>query len=381
MKILAKTAAACVLAAFAQPGGALASDRVVAETSLRIIQVHDDNLNFSPVEPIEDSIRRVTPALALRFNGSRWKFHGGYSLDSEQFTEQSSLDNDHARERADAGIQYRGTRFTASLDGAYTTTDTLADLNIVSGLAAPRMRARRTGFGPSLRYQMSPRSFIALTAATSKTKVENGLQTRENNQALTIERRATPRSIVSLEYQHSDILFESSVAQRLNTHSALIGVRHEFGPRSYWMLQAGPRMNAGAVSADVAASIAHKWRSASIALSALQRQTTPVGFAGVVDTQTIQLDLALAPFRRVAAYVAPSVSRSRRGVFEATVYHLGVGVRYEMTSYAGFDVNYNIDRQNGAVDVLWADSELSRATLSIGLSTRWSNGNRESGSR
>jgi hypothetical protein len=48
-----------------------------------------------------------------------------------------------------------------------------------------------------------------------------------------------------------------------------------------------------------------------------------------------------------------------------------IGVRCAITSLIDADVAYNRDVQNGAIDPLRHDAQLSHSTLTIGLSSRW----------
>ena len=134
-----------------------ADHRVTFTPSLEIVEVDDDNLNYSPVEPLRDRVRRVTPTLALRFDSPRWSARVSCALDSERYANQRGLDDDRAREQASIKFQYSATpRFSLAIDGGYVGTNTLADLNTDTGLAALRVRGRRFAMSPSAHYR--PRS-------------------------------------------------------------------------------------------------------------------------------------------------------------------------------------------------------------------------------
>ena len=124
---------------------------------------------------------------------------------------------------------------------------------------------------------------------------------------------------------------------------------------------------------DVAAILAHTWQFSSIALSFLRNQTTAIGYAGTVDTQTLQTRISFTPNRRLTAYTQPAVIRSTSRPFEATVYRLSAGARYAISSLFDATVAYNHDSQKGAFDPMRPDANLSRATLSFGFAARWNN--------
>ena len=366
-----------VAAVLMLPSEALAERRLSVEPAIDVTEVHDDNLNFSADEPLRDRIRRITPTLALRFDSPRWTARGTYGFDSERFATHSGLDNPRARERALIRIQYDGgPRLTLSMDSAYVNTDTPSELNVDTGLAASRVRGRRLGIGSSARFRISPRLTAMASASSVTTNVENGVGIRALVQTLALERRATLRDRVTLDYEHSDLVFDGETSQSLNTHAVLVGWTRDLGGRTHLRLRGGPRITDGSPTADLSASLSHDWRFSSMAISLLRSQTTVVGYVGAVETQSLQAKFTYVPNRRLTAYVAPALIRSTHDRLEGTVYRVNLGARYAVTPIVGFDVAYNLDTQKGAIDPLWADAEFSRATLSVGFTTRWNSADR-----
>ena len=353
---------------------ALAEHRLAIEPSLDVIEVHDDNLNFSADEPVRDRIRRITPTLAVRFDSPRWRVRGVYSIDSEHYMNQSTLNSDRARARGLVGIQYQaGPRLTLAMNSAYVDTNTLADLNVDTGLAASRVRGRRLSFDPSVTFRISPR--LTATAATSSvtTNVINGVGMRTQSETLGLGRRVTWRDLFSVDYQHSHLVFIGANAQTTNSHSVLVGWTRDFGLHDRFIVQAGPRITNQSRSADLSASLTHTWKRTSIGLSLLRNQTTVVGYAGAADTESLQARFTVAPNRRLSAYTEPAIIRSTNHQLEATVYRVALGARCAITSLVNADVAYNRVIQNGAIDPLRPNAKLSRSTLSIGFTTHWNN--------
>ena len=366
-----------IVAVLILPFQAFAEHRLAIEPSVEVIEVHDDNLNFSEEQPVRDRIRRITPNLALRFDSPRWSARGTYGIDSEQFEAHPGLDNDRARERALIGIQYRaGSRLTLSLNSAYVSTDTLAELNAETGLGSSRVQGRQLSVSPSARLRISPRVTASASATSTSTNVENGIGQRAQVQTIGVERQVSPRDLVRLDYQHSDLVFDADTTQSINSHTVLAGWSRGLGARTHLMFQAGPRITDGSASTDLAASLSHDWRFSSIAISLQRSQTTVIGHVGAVDTESLQARFLYTPNRRLTAYAAPALIRSTEDQLQARVYRLGLGARYAVTPLVGVDVAYNLDRQNGAIDPLRANAEFSRAVLSFGFTTRWNSADR-----
>ncbi len=371
---------AWLMVAVLMSSAALQADQnLVIVPSLEVTEVSDNNLNSSAEEPLRDRVRRITPALGVRFDSPRWSARGSYGLDRERFAAHSRLDSDRARERAGVSIQYQAApRLMLALDGGYLATNTLADLNVDTGLAASRLHGRRLSVSPSVRFRISPRVTAAASASSVTTNVVKGNGIRSQVQTLVLRRRVTPRDLFSVEYEHSHLVFRGETSQSINTHTLLAGWSRDLGVHDHFALHVGPRVNESSRSADVSASLTHNWRFSSMAISLLRNQTTVIGTAGAVDTESVQAKFSFEPNRRLTAYAAPAVLRSTHRQLEGTVYRLAVGARYAVTALLGADVAYSLDRQNGAIDPVRANARFSHATLSVGFTMRW---NRPDGMR
>jgi len=366
-----------IVAALMFPLESRADHRFLLEPSLQVSEVDDDNLNFSIDEPLRDRVHRITPALALRFDSPRWRVRGAYSIDSEHYVNHSTLDSDRARARGMVGIQYQaGPRLLLAMNSAYLDTNTLADLNVDTGLAASRVRARRLSFEPLATFRISPRLTATAAASSVTTNVIAGAGMRAQNQTLGLERRVTSRNLFSLNYEHSHLVFNGANSQAIDTHTLLAGWTRDLGPHDRLVVHAGPRITNQSRSADLSTSLTHKWRFSSIGLSLLRNQTTVIGYAGALDTESLQARFTVAPNRRLSAYTEPAIIRSTQHQLEGTVYRVALGARYAINSLVDAEVAYNRDTQNGAIDPLRANAKLSHATLSIGFATRWNNPDR-----
>ena len=352
----------------------LAGDRFEILPSLQVQGVSDNNLNASFDDPISDRITRVTPALTLRLDSSRLRIAGGYSLDSERYMTHSNFDSNRARERAELGIAYDATpRLVLALNGSYLDTNTLADLNTDTALAASRVRGRRFTFGPSAIIRLSPQTTAAVSASSSATNVVNGVGMSIQNEDARLDRWTTSRDRLSVAYSHSRLAFSGSSAQTIDTHVTIGEWIHHFSSRDRLMLQAGPRITGRSRSLDAAGSLTHTFRITSLGLVFSRSQATLIGYAGTVQSQSLIGHFSFDPNRRLSLFMNPAVIRSAHGNLTATVTRAAFGARWSITSLLDADLVYNRDLQKGAIDVLRTDEQLSHSTISIGLTTRWTN--------
>ena len=354
-----------------------ADHRVTLIPSLEITEVNDDNLNFSPDEPLRDRVRRVTPALALRFDSPRWSARVSSAVDSEQYASHSALDDSRARERAALTVQYQATsRLALSIDSSFFGTNTLADLNADTALAASRVRGRRFGVTPSARFRMSPTLTVTASASSVATNVVNEIGMRSREEFIGVERRITPRLVFTIDYEHSRFLFTGRTSQSIDSHSLLAGWSRDLGAHDRLTFRAGPRFSGGSPSADVFASLTHGWKHSSIDFSLLRNQTAVIGHSGPVDSESVQSKFSFTPQRQWIAYAEPSVFRTTQDQRQGIVYRISVGTRYAISPFLGADVRYSRDTQHGAIDPLWAHARFSHSTFSVGFTTHWNDPDR-----
>jgi hypothetical protein len=353
---------------------ALAQYKVAIEPAIDVTQVHDDNLFSSAVSPAQDLILRVTPSLALRVESPRWSVGGAFGFDSERFANHSNLTNSRARQRGSLGVSYRfDPRLTIALNGGYTDTDTPGDLNLLTGLGATRVRVQQLTFGPSARYRISPRTsaHAAFSLTDQKSAGAPGMNTRF--ETVGIGHRITPRDEFTADYEHSRYLFTlAGSTSTSNTHVLRGGWTHNLNAATTVTLQAGPRITDHSIAPELAVSVTHAWQFSSIAISAMQTQTTAIGSVGTIETRGVQARFTYEPTRPLTVYAAPAVARNVQRDLQATVYWIGLGARYAITPLTGFDVAYSFNSQKGSINALQANRPISRSVLSVAFTTRWS---------
>ena len=122
----------------------MAQYRFAFDPSIEITRVHDDNLFYSDQNRVSDVMLRVRPALGLLVETPRWSAATSYELDNNRYETSTTLNDARARQQALIDIHYQpAPRLTFGLNGAYTDTDTPAELNIDTGLATSRIRAQQ----------------------------------------------------------------------------------------------------------------------------------------------------------------------------------------------------------------------------------------------
>src|SRR5712691_3244438 len=214
------------------------ADRLKIIPSLEFSQVSDDNLMNAFSQPLSDHIRRITPALTATFDSPRWSVRGLYGRDSERYASHPALNDDRARERGGISVRFGAShRLTLALEGNYVDTNTPADLNTETGLAALRVRARRLAIMPSARFRISPRVTFKGSASSASMDVVNGDRIRSQVASVGMMRRASAHDVFSVEYEQSRIVFSGAVPQVVNSRSVLGGWDRDLGPHDRFMVR------------------------------------------------------------------------------------------------------------------------------------------------
>ena len=135
-------------------------------------------------------------------------------------------------------------------------------------------------------------------------------------------------------------------------------------------LRGGPRVTAGAVSADLFALVNHARENSSISVSLEQAQTTVIGMEVPVEARSFQVRGIWSPFRSLSCTAAPAVFRSAFDGRDIDVLRLGFTARYPMTQTMAFEASYGDEKQRGTVGSAGVQT-LRHRTLSIGLTQQW----------
>jgi hypothetical protein len=99
---------------------------------------------------------------------------------------------------------------------------------------------------------------------------------------------------------------------------------------------------------EIEAAVGHRLRSADMAMIYSRTQTTILGFAGVLDTESLAAEGTLQPRRGLVLRLAPAVSRIRQGSGRMDAWRLGFDVSRRVPG-GDVRVSYEASAQRGAL--------------------------------
>jgi len=263
---------------FALPRVARSQSRVVFVPSVSVSSVFDDN-PFATTTGSADQLTLLTPGIAGLFATPVVNINGLYTFEMQRSIDHPALNNLDARRHGMLTAAFRqNSKSTLTVDGNYDRTDTAGDLNFVTGLLLERRRAQRWQVGPSMVYQLAPRTIISAGYTWTNEGIEGTPAEDEHVVRADVTRQLSPRSAASVGYLERRFVNEIDTR---TSYAPLVGWTYRATPFTRLTLQAGPRRSArGGVAPEVVAAFARKgthligfgldyWRGESITLGVI----------------------------------------------------------------------------------------------------------------
>jgi hypothetical protein len=339
----------------------MAQSGFFATPSLSLAEVYDDNLFFTPSQREEDFISRLSPAIEAGYRSAALTLLGRYTLDAESYAQHSELDTTRARTQAAMDFRYQPTRLlTLSADLNDTKTQMPGELNLETGLQLGRARAERLSIAPAAAYRFGPLTAGTAAYTFTRDKLEGGMGADTHTAALSLDRRISQRDTMSLAYTFRQFLFDGQ--DTTTAHVVTLGGTRAITPQTTVSLVGGPRFSEGSIDPEVSASIRHVRKRGELSLNYARSQSTVIGQAGAVATETFGATAAylLGPSWEIQA--APSFLSSRRGALQADVYRMNLATSYRITKSLSLNGSYQFNSQRGSLDIA-SGEEITRRNV------------------
>jgi len=355
-------------------GAAMAQPDPYLKGTLSLAEVRDDNLFYTSESRQSDVISRLTPGIEAGSRSERFTIAGRWALDVERFADHPELDTDRARESAALDLHTRLSRpVSFSLHGDYLSTLTPGELNLATGLAGGRARARRFSAGPSIDWKLGPTTDGTLAYTLTRDDLAGGSRTDSQSSALRLEHHPSSRNTTTADYSFSTYAFEAG--RPLDVHTLTLGWERRVGPRSSFALRAGPRYSGGRFDPEASVALEHGAGRFDTSLNLARTLSTVIGQSGTFVTDSALAGVGYQPLPSLKLSAAPGVYwiRDSSGGPETHVYVVGLEGSWRINDRLSLVGRYRRNLQRGILSSAAPGTgdtvlEIARNTFFLGLS-------------
>ncbi len=369
------------------------------------LSVHPTFVLFSAGAVDRTTMMRLSPGATAGYETARGFIFGTYKFDAERYPGHGDLNTLRGRERVLVTARHEMTKaFGVAFEGAYD--------------AYVRVPAQRVKFMPSLRYQITPRTFAQITYLRTDEAVTDGVQADASLGTASIERQLSEKNFISMDYQRGEYFFDYSRliaaqaeqqrrlaaaadlappnppaqlapidwpdAQRTFSHAARIGYTRQIGRYTQLTIAAGPRVTKDPLLGERLApegfiSVGHELRREGGLIMAgyMRTETNILGLPGIVKADSVHLQVSYPMSRRLVLTVSPTAFRGRRADLESDQYGVTLEGSYMLSPSVYLDIGYAFDTQHGTLDLVpLVDDKYGRTILSVTLTKGWGNSGR-----
>lgn len=329
-------------------------------------QVYDSNLFSAPVAPQGDFITRVSPGIEGEYRSAVVNVLGRYVLDLERFAGHPDLTTAEGRQQASIDLRYsRWRRFAVAVDAAFTRTQTPGELSAGTGLTLARATAERVEVHPAIVRQLDPVTEGTIDYTWTEERLVGGIATRAHRAAVRVDRHVSRRDVVGVNYGVRMFLFETD--DPLTSHAFSIGWSRQITRQANIELRGGPVLTDGTPATEVLASIGYRPRPVALSISYARTQTTVVGLAGTLDTQSVTASAAYSPRPQLRIRIVPGVFRTTRDGRQADAGRLAFEAERTITDRLSLRAMYEATFQRGHLTAAPSADSIARHLVQLSV--------------
>lgn len=329
-------------------------------------QVYDSNVFSSPVAPQGDFITRISPGIEGKYHSPRFSLLGRYVLDLERFATHPDLTTADGRQQATIDLRTsRSRRLAFAVDAAFARTRTPGELSAGTGLTLARAPAEHLEVHPAIIRQVNPVTEATIDYTWTDERLVGGIATRIHRAGIGIDRHVSRRDVVDVNYGIRMLLFEPD--RRLTSNVVTIGWSRQITRDASVELRGGPALADGTQAPEVLASMRYHPGPADLSISYARTQTTLVGFAGILDTQSVTASAGYMLRRHLQIRIVPGVFRTTGDARRADAGRLAFEAERPMTRLLSWRATYEAMFQRGNLTAAAIGDSISRHLVQLSV--------------
>lgn len=342
-----------------QPGAAMAQHRFGMSGSVAVAETYDDNVLNVPDDQRPDVVSRVTPRLGVGYRSPRFDVRAEYARDAESFRRNRELST--VRARQDASLDFRwspaggweavGRAYYAETHNpgefAFVKGVDLRGIDLI-GLELRRTLAQRFSTTGSLSRRLGSRTRVAVEHDFTQDEIVGvGLTTVTQVAAAKLDRRVGPVDALSFAYDFRQF---TGLGDVNTSHALTVTWAREVTPRAHIELKAGPRLSGRQVGPELGATLNHRFRRGTAALSYVLTETAVIGRPQPVRAGGLGATFTHSLSRKLTVTAGPSMFRTHGKAVEATVFGTNVDLTCRLSRHLSLAATHRFTIQNAELD-------------------------------
>jgi hypothetical protein len=343
-----------------------AQSAAIVRPVLGISHVYDSNLFASPDRPEGYFVMRMTPGVEAERRSPMMGLLGRYTVDLEHLAQPSAMTAAVSGQAAMARMNYQASRrLSASVEGAFMRTRSPGELSPVPGLTLGRVTAERLEVHPKIVRDLAGLMSGTIEYTFTRDRASGIGAMLSHRTAVGLDRRISRRDVVGVAYDIQRITFDAADDQ--STHRVRAGWNRPITRLANIAVNAGAASTGRTITPDIQASVGHRLRSAEVEMTYGRTQTTILGVAGLMDTESLGATGTLHPQRGLLLRFAPAVSRLRQGGGRLDAWRLGFDVERRV-QYGQVRASYEASVQRGTLFSHMSVGSILRHMVQVGFS-------------
>jgi len=329
-------------------------------------EVYDSNLFSSPTATSGDFITRVSPGVEGEYRSPRFSVLGRYVFDLERFAAHPELTTADGGQHASIDLRTsRSRRLSFAVDAAVQRTRTPGEFSAGTGLTLGRAPAEHVEVHPAIVRQVNPVTEATIDYTLTDERLAGGIATRAHRAAVEIDRHVSRRDVVDLTYGVRMFFFDAD--DRLTSHAVSIGWSREISRQAHVELRGGPVLTAGRQAPEVLARMRYRPGPSELSISYARTQTTLIGFAGILDTQSITASAGCMLRPRLQIRITPGVFRTSSDAGRADAARLAFEAERPMSGRFSLRATYEANFQRGSLTGAPSAASISRHLVQLSV--------------
>lgn len=319
---------------------------------LTLSERYDDNLFYDAADQTSDFITRVSPTLELGYESETLNWIARYALDAEYYHQESDLNTNRARQRAEGELEYKpDNRWVLAGQAGFTKSNTPADLTLFPGGDIPVLQLERTPtewtyLRPVATYQFSANKSGSLAYSWTNAELIGVTKTYTQAAEASLKHQISAVNLMTYGYlyRHYRFVDESDdpgfTDSNVSTNTPWLGLSHNFSRSTALNVRAGPLFYDGSTEAYLLLSLQHTYPRGVFLVNFTQDKTAQLGEEGLLDSESLGVSATHKLSSRLEVGVSADLTDASKTDFSTKTASAMLDGTYRINSFVFISASY-----------------------------------------